>query len=90
MKLLTLLLRRERCERQGGLGGVAHQHEWALAPLAAKILFLTLLLALLPLIGHGCHGDDVDHEPTGRPGERRDVSPPVLTETGGLTSRRSP
>lgn len=30
---------------------------------------LVLLLALLPLVGHGCHGDDVDHEPS--------VPPPV-------------
>jgi len=30
-------------------------------------LLLLILLALLPLIGHGCHGDDVDHEPTVTP-----------------------
>ena len=34
--------------------------------------FFLLLLALLPLVGHGCHGDDVDHEPT--------VKPPVYNE----------
>lgn len=26
-----------------------------------------LALAVLPLIGHGCHGDDVDHEPSAPP-----------------------
>ena len=31
-----------------------------------------LLLLALPLVGHGCHGDDVDHEPT--------VKPPVYNE----------
>ncbi len=25
------------------------------------------LVGALPLIGHGCHGDDVDHEPTVQP-----------------------
>lgn len=31
-----------------------------------RLLFI-LLLALLPLIGHGCHGDDIDHEPSTKP-----------------------
>ncbi len=31
-----------------------------------------LLLALLPLVGHGCHGDDIDHEPS--------VPPPVYNQ----------
>lgn len=38
--------------------------------LAAKIgsgFSLLLLFALLPLVGHGCHGDDVDHEPAAPP-----------------------
>lgn len=33
---------------------------------------LLLLLALIPLVGHGCHGDDIDHEPT--------VKPPVYNQ----------
>jgi hypothetical protein len=32
-----------------------------------------LLLILFPLVGHGCHGDDVDHEPA--------VLPPVHAPT---------
>jgi hypothetical protein len=32
-------------------------------------LLAVLLALLLPLVGHGCHGDEVDHEPTA-------VSPP--------------
>jgi hypothetical protein len=35
-------------------------------------VLVVVLLALLPLIGHGCHGDDVDHEPT--------VAPPVYNQ----------
>ena len=31
----------------------------------AYILFpLLVALILVPIVGHGCHGDDVDHEPT--------------------------
>ena len=26
-----------------------------------------LALAVLPLVGHGCHRDDVDHEPSATP-----------------------
>ena len=30
--------------------------------------FIVLLaLALAPIVGHGCHGDDVDHEPSFAP-----------------------
>lgn len=28
---------------------------------------------LAPLVGHGCHGDDLDHEPTAVPTVRADV-----------------
>lgn len=31
---------------------------------------LAVLLLLLPLIGHGCHGKDEDHEPAVVPTER--------------------
>ena len=34
-----------------------------------RLALFLLLLALVPLVGHGCHGDDVDHEPS--------VPPPV-------------
>jgi len=38
------------------------------APAAPFIscLFLAALM-LVPLVGHGCHGDDVDHEPVMAP-----------------------
>ncbi len=26
-------------------------------------LLAVLLAVLLPLVGHGCHGDEIDHEP---------------------------
>ena len=30
--------------------------------------FLAIALLLVPIVAHGCHGDDVDHEPgTGPP-----------------------
>ncbi|HEY3787274.1 MAG TPA: hypothetical protein VGL71_00410 [Urbifossiella sp.] len=25
---------------------------------------LVVALFLMPIVGHGCHGDDIDHEPT--------------------------
>jgi hypothetical protein len=31
--------------------------------LRAAWLFVALTLLLVPLFAHGCHGDDVDHEP---------------------------
>ena len=30
---------------------------------------IILLALLLPIVGHGCHGDDVDHEPATKPYE---------------------
>lgn len=33
-------------------------------PVRAVTLILLLGLAVIPLIGHGCHGGDEDHEPT--------------------------
>lgn len=30
-----------------------------------------LALLLIPIVGHGCHGDDVDHEPAVAPPEHR-------------------
>jgi hypothetical protein len=37
------------------------------------VLFaVTVAGVLAPLVGHGCHGDDVDHEPT--------VPPPVYNQ----------
>jgi hypothetical protein len=33
----------------------------------AFALPLLLALFLMPLVGHGCHGDDVDHEPSTAP-----------------------
>ena len=32
---------------------------------ASGVLFFTLLV--LPLFGHGCHRDDLDHEPSAAP-----------------------
>ncbi len=40
---------------------------------------ITVLAFALPLVGHGCHGDDVDHEPT--------VMPPVRTTPTSSNSR---
>ena len=31
------------------------------------LIVLILSALLLPLVGHGCHGDDVDHEPAAFP-----------------------
>jgi hypothetical protein len=31
--------------------------------LSAVGLFVALAVVLIPLLAHGCHGDDVDHEP---------------------------
>jgi hypothetical protein len=39
-------------------------------PARGRYLFsLPVLIAVLtaPLVGHGCHGDDVDHEPSAAP-----------------------
>ena len=37
-------------------------------PGAGFVLIVLILSALLlPLVGHGCHGDDVDHEPAAFP-----------------------
>ena len=30
---------------------------------AAVLLFVLVALLALPIFAHGCHGDDVDHEP---------------------------
>jgi len=47
-----------------------HLNVWnALSP---RSWWWLLLLTLLPLVGHGCHGDDIDHEPT--------VKPPVYNQ----------
>ena len=35
----------------------------------AFAMFVLLGLLLVPLVGHGCHGDDVDHEPAAAPKE---------------------
>lgn len=34
---------------------------WSLSPVSWLLLFVLLLL---PIFAHGCHGDDVDHEPS--------------------------
>ncbi|MBN9516920.1 hypothetical protein J0H58_00145, partial [bacterium] len=39
-----------------------------------RLLFLLALLTL-PLVGHGCHGDDVDHEPAAAPPARTGALP---------------
>ena len=32
------------------------------------VLFAVVMAGLIaPLVGHGCHGDDVDHEPSAPP-----------------------
>jgi hypothetical protein len=33
------------------------------APVRGVVLFAALALLVMPLFAHGCHGDDVDHEP---------------------------
>jgi hypothetical protein len=43
----------------GGWGGCSPPR-----PLArAAFLFISLALLVAPLFAHGCHGDDIDHEP---------------------------
>ena len=42
-------------------------------------IVLILSALLLPLVGHGCHGDDVDHEPA--------VFPPVQAAPTASSSR---
>jgi hypothetical protein len=37
-----------------------------------RVGFAIVLLALIPLVAHGCHGKDEDHEPS--------VTPPVQSE----------
>jgi hypothetical protein len=32
----------------------------------AARLFVVVAIAALIVVGHGCHGDDVDHEPAAR------------------------
>ena len=52
-----------------GRGRLAHNRNFTQAPsfprtLVRYALFALLTAALvLPLFAHGCHGDDVDHEP---------------------------
>jgi hypothetical protein len=29
----------------------------------ARFCFISLVILLMPLFAHGCHGDDIDHEP---------------------------
>lgn len=45
--------------------------DWLQRREAASGLALTfvvlLALLLLPIVGHGCHGDDLDHEPSFAP-----------------------
>lgn len=38
--------------------------------------FLGVLLLTIPIFAHGCHGDDVDHEPTVAPFNRDASSHP--------------
>lgn len=53
-----------------------------LRSLCPSVLFLLAIL-VLPLVGHGCHGDDLDHEPG--------VAPPVravvVHHSGAKTSQ---
>jgi len=42
------------------------RHREAASGLAFTLIVLLALL-LMPIVGHGCHGDDVDHEPTASP-----------------------
>jgi hypothetical protein len=45
------------------------------AGLSHLVLFVFVVaLLLLPIVGHGCHGDDVDHEPHVKPIESRSSS----------------
>jgi hypothetical protein len=47
--------------RQGSEAGT---REPAIAPLPRAVwYFVAVALLALPLFAHGCHGDDVDHEP---------------------------
>ena len=39
---------------------------------SAAWLFVALAVLLAPIVAHGCHGDDVDHEPA--------VPPPVYNQ----------
>ena len=52
------------------------QLSWPLSPVSCLLLIGVLLL--VPIFAHGCHGDDVDHEPGAVPRVERepDRSPP--------------
>jgi hypothetical protein len=40
--------------------GAGDDRGWSLSPVSCLLLFFCLVL---PVLAHGCHGDDVDHEP---------------------------
>lgn len=48
------LLFSRRAFQNRGLTPPARQYVWC---------FVALALLALPLFAHGCHGDDIDHEP---------------------------
>ena len=52
-------------------GSVIEQERPVLSRLTAGrwwvMAVVVVVLAVLPLTGHGCHGDDVDHEPAAPP-----------------------
>jgi hypothetical protein len=46
----------------GGKERETDEAGWLLSPVPCPLI--ALLLVVLPIFGHGCHGDDVDHEPS--------------------------
>jgi hypothetical protein len=47
----------------GGAPAVPGEEQTARPLARAAFLFLSLALLASPLFAHGCHGDDIDHEP---------------------------
>ncbi len=61
--------------------GRGEENESSPRPQGVGLVLIVLILSalLLPLVGHGCHGDDVDHEPA--------VAPPVQAAPTSSNSR---
>ena len=49
----------------------------------AHLLLILLALLTFPLVGHGCHGDDIDHEPAAAP-------PAPAARDSGAAAKSSP
>ncbi len=50
-------------EGRGHGAGIKQEPEPGFHPRPVLILFVVIAALVLPIFAHGCHGDDVDHEP---------------------------